>query len=166
MAMVLLLAHANFQDRLLLALGSPIEPGGPIPPLDIHFDSKAAPPVVPTRKRSAERPVPDEPSRVDDPFWLSMAFDDLQERLTAQRARSGRIRIPSWEEVLRVMPREMPEPERPIRIQWSLVTMGFQPELAAAWSACTRAFREESKQDRVFEESLFWIVTRTIDCFY
>ena len=44
--------------------------------------------------------------------------------------------------------------------------MGYQPELATAWSACTRAFREESKQDRVFEESLFWIVTRTIHCFY
>ena len=44
--------------------------------------------------------------------------------------------------------------------------MGYQPELAAAWSACTRAFGEEAKQDRVFEESLFWIVTRTIHCFY
>ena len=44
--------------------------------------------------------------------------------------------------------------------------MGYQPELAAAWSACTRAFREEAKQDRVFEESLFWVVTRTIHCFY
>ena len=165
-AMVLLLAHANFQDRLLLALGSPIEPGGPIPPLEIQFDPKAAPPVVPPRKRSANGPVPDEPTRVDDPLWLSMAFDDLQDRLTDQRARSSRIRIPSWDEVLKAMPRGMPKPERPIRIQWSLVTMGFQPELAAAWSACTRAFREEANQDRVFEESLFWIVTRTIDCFY
>ena len=44
--------------------------------------------------------------------------------------------------------------------------MGYQPELAAAWSACTRAFGQEAKQDRVFEESLFWIVTRTIHCFY
>jgi hypothetical protein len=68
--------------------------------------------------------------------------------------------------VLRVMPREVPRPESPIRIKWSLVTMGYQPELAAAWSSCTRAFREEAKQDRVFEESLFWIVTRTIHCFY
>jgi alkylhydroperoxidase family enzyme len=165
-AMVLLLAHANFQDRLLLALGSSMEPGGPIAPLDIHFDLKADPPVVPPRKRSAGRPVPDEPSRVDDPFWLSLAFDDLQGRLTEQRERPSRIRVPSWEEVLRVMPPEIPRPEKPIRIKWSLVTSGFQPELAAAWSACTRAFREESQQDRVFEESLFWIVTRTIHCFY
>ncbi len=85
MAMVLLLAHANFQDRLLLALGSPIEPRGPLSPLDIHFDPKADPPVVPRRERSGGRPVPDEPTRVDDPFWLSMKFDDLQGRLTEQR---------------------------------------------------------------------------------
>jgi alkylhydroperoxidase family enzyme len=165
-AMVLLLAHANFQDRLVLALGSPIEPGGPISPLDVDFDQKAEPPVVPPRKRSDGRPVPDEPTRVDDPFWLSMAFDDLQGRLTEQRERPSRIRIPSWEEVLRVIPQGMPQPARPVRIQWSLVTMGNQPELAAAWSACTRAFSQEAKQDRVFEESLFWIVTRTIHCFY
>jgi hypothetical protein len=68
--------------------------------------------------------------------------------------------------VLRVLPPEVPRPEQPVRIRWSLVTMGYQPELAAAWSACTRAFREEARQDRVFEESLFWIVTRTIHCFY
>ena len=37
-AMVLLLAHANFQDRLLLALGSPVESSGPMPPLDITLE--------------------------------------------------------------------------------------------------------------------------------
>jgi hypothetical protein len=44
--------------------------------------------------------------------------------------------------------------------------MGYQPELATGWSACTRAFGDEAKQDRVFEESLFWVVTRSITCFY
>jgi alkylhydroperoxidase family enzyme len=165
-AMVLLLAHANFQDRLLLALGSPIEPGGPLPPLEASFDPEADPPPVPARKRIEGRPVPEEPTRVDDPFWLSMEFDDLQGRLTEQRARSSRIRVPAWEEVLRSMPPEVRRPEKPVQIRWSLVTMGYQPELATAWSACTRAFREEAEQDRVFEESLFWIVTRTIHCFY
>ena len=85
-AMVLLLAHANFQDRLLLALGSPIESGGPMPPLEITFDPKADPPPVPPRKRPEGRPVPEEPARIDDPFWLSMEFDDLQGQLTEQRA--------------------------------------------------------------------------------
>ena len=78
----------------------------------------------------------------------------------------SRIRVPSWEEVSRVLPAGAPVPKNPIRIQWSLVCMGYQPELAAAWSACTSAFGEEAKQDRVFEESLFWVVTRTIHCFY
>jgi alkylhydroperoxidase family enzyme len=165
-AMVLLLAHANFQDRLLLALNSPIEAGGSMPPLEIQVDPKADPPVVPPRKRTEGRPIPDEPTRIDDPFWLSMAFDDLQDRLTEQRERPSRIRIPSFDEVLRMVPPAMPRPERPVRIQWTLVTMGNQPELAMAWSACTRAFGQEAKQDRVFEESLFWIVTRTIHCFY
>ena len=50
MAMVLLLAHANFQDRLLLALGSPIESGGPLPPLEIDFRSQG---------RSAAGPAPE-----------------------------------------------------------------------------------------------------------
>jgi alkylhydroperoxidase family enzyme len=165
-AMVLLLAHANFQDRLLLALGSPIEPGGPMPPLGITPDPDADPPPVPPRKRDVSRPVPEEPARVEDPFWLSMEFDDLQGKLTEQRERPSRIRVPTFEEVLRRMPPQIPRPEREIRIRWTLVTMGYQAELASAWSATTKAFREEAKQDRVFEESLFWIVTRTIHCFY
>ena len=58
------------------------------------------------------------------------------------------------------------DPKNPLRIKWSLVCLGYQPELARGWGACTRAFAEESKQDRVFEESLFWVVTRTLNCFY
>jgi hypothetical protein len=165
-AMVLLLAYANFQDRLLLTLGVPVETGGPTPPPEIRFNPKAERPPVPPREASKGRPIPTEPERVDDRSWLSLEFADLQERLTGQRSRSGRIPVPSWEAVLRVMPKDMPRPETPVRIRWSLVTMGYQPGLAAAWSACTRAFREEARQDRVFEESLFWIVTRTIHCFY
>jgi alkylhydroperoxidase family enzyme len=165
-AMVLLLAHANFQDRLLLALGSPIESGGPMPPLDMTLDPKADPPPVPPRKRPEGRPVPEEPSQIADPFWLSMEFNDLQGKLSEQRARPSRIRVPTFEEVLKKMPPQIPRPQKPIGIRWTLVTMGYQPELASAWSATTRAFGEEAKQDRIFEESLFWIVTRTIHCFY
>jgi alkylhydroperoxidase family enzyme len=165
-AMVLLLAYANFQDRLLLALGVSVEPGGPMPPPDVRFDPEAEPPPVPPRKRPEGRPIPREPERIDDPFWLSLDFDDLKERLEGQKARTGRIRVPSWEEVLAALPPDYPKPKKPVRIRWSLVTMGYQPEMAAAWSKCTRAFGEEAEQDRVFEESLFWIVTRTIHCFY
>src|SRR5262249_20304227 len=36
-AMILQLAYANFQDRLLTTLGIAVEPGGPLPPLEITF---------------------------------------------------------------------------------------------------------------------------------
>jgi alkylhydroperoxidase family enzyme len=165
-AMVLLLAYANFQDRLILALDLPIEPGGPLPPLEVRFDKKAKEPTVPARNQPAGHHFPPVPTYVDDPDWRAFDFDDLQKNLSTQRSNQGRIRAPSWEEVKAVLPAGYPPPKYPIRIQWSLVCMGYQPELAAAWSACTRAFGEEAKQDRVFEESLFWVVTRTIHCFY
>ena len=49
-AMVLSMAYANFQDRLVLCLGSPIEPGGPLPPLDVVFA-----PVPVTRPARGDR---------------------------------------------------------------------------------------------------------------
>jgi alkylhydroperoxidase family enzyme len=165
-AIVLLLAYSNFQDRLLLALDLPLEPGGPAEPPEIRFTKGAAAPPVPPRVKIAGRAEPVVPERIDDPEWLSLDTDDLQRSLSSQRARPSRIRVPAWEEVVKVIPAGSPVPKNPVRIQWSLVCMGYQPELATAWSACTNAFREEAKQDRVFEESLFWVVTRTIHCFY
>jgi hypothetical protein len=55
---------------------------------------------------------------------------------------------------------------RPTRIVWSLVCNGYAPELAVPWNVSTRTMWAESKQDRVFEESLFWIQTRSIQCNY
>ena len=103
---------------------------------------------------------------VDDPEWVELGFEALQTSLSSQRATGGRIRVPSYDEYLKKLPADAPPPKAPVRIRWSLVCMGYQPRLASAWSACTRAFGEEAKQDRVFEESLFWVVTRTIHCFY
>lgn len=165
-AMVLLLAFSNFQDRLLLALDVPVEAGGPLEPLTVRAKKGGAAPAVPARARNEDSPAPAAPERVQDPDWLAFDYEQLQKNLDSQRANEGRIRIPSWEEVLKVLPEGYPVPRQPSKIKWSLVCMGYQPELAAAWSATTRAFREEAQQDRVFEESLFWVVTRTIHCFY
>jgi hypothetical protein len=63
------------------------------------------------------------------------------------------------------MPPNFPK-DKELRIRWSLVCTGYQPQLASAWSNCTRNFGEEARQDRVFEESLFWVVTRSLQCFY
>jgi hypothetical protein len=44
--------------------------------------------------------------------------------------------------------------------------MGYQPEMTRAWFAVLYAFYDEAKPDRVFTNSVFWVVTRTNDCFY
>ena len=73
--------------------------------------------------------------------------------------------MPAFESIRKYLPANYPK-DRELTIRWSLVCLGYQPELASAWSQCTRQFAEESKQDRVFEESLFWVVTRSLQCFY
>jgi alkylhydroperoxidase family enzyme len=167
-AMVLLLAYANFQDRLLLSLGLPLEAGGPLPPQEIRFSKTPAETnTVPLVARTLPAGVAPTPTgtQVSDAEWLALDFGYLQKEMEGQRARESRILVPSWDEVCKNYPAS-PQPPRPLRIKWSLVCMGYQPELASAWSACTRAFGREANQDRVFEESLFWVVTRTLHCFY
>ena len=51
-------------------------------------------------------------------------------------------------------------------VAWSLTCVGYQPKLTLAWLHAMRTFGEEAKQDRVFEETLFWVVTRSLNCFY
>jgi alkylhydroperoxidase family enzyme len=163
-AMVLLLAYANFQDRMLLTLDVPLEPGRPQPPPDVHFDAKSSASMPPRRPpQSAVSPSPG--GKVSDPEWQALDMDQLQQSMEKQRARAPRIPVPSWDAVRQHMPPGYPA-DRPLRIRWSLVCTGYQPELARAWSACTRSFGEEARQDRVFEESLFWVVTRSLQCFY
>jgi alkylhydroperoxidase family enzyme len=167
-AIVLLVAYANFQDRLILALQLETEPNGPLPPLRVRFakGDAAAGALAPPRDLPApDGSLPDVPEQVADSQWQAFNFDVLQSNMTRQRERTGRIRVPAWEEVLQTIPEEQ-RPNSPLRIRWSLVCRGYQPELAAGWSACMRTFAEESQQDRVFEESLFWVITRTINCFY
>jgi len=60
----------------------------------------------------------------------------------------------------------MPQRDKPMRIRWSLLTYGYQPRLTAAWLNGLRAFREESDLEAVFHESMFWVVTRSLQCFY
>jgi alkylhydroperoxidase family enzyme len=165
-ALVLLVAHANFQDRLLLALGAAADLGEPRPPLDgrfAHVDKDGI--TVPQRVMPEPGAGPVVPDRLDDPEWRSLDFTALERNMEDQQARPGRIRVPDWEEVLPAIPGDQ-RPKEPVRILWTLVCRGYQPELAAGWSACLRTFAEESQQDRVFEESVFWVITRSIHCFY
>jgi alkylhydroperoxidase family enzyme len=149
-AMVLLVAYANFQDRLVLALDLPLEADGPLAPLDVSFQPAplGARLAVP---RAAALPAAANPERESDEEWLGLAFPDLQTGMERQRCRPPRIKLP---------PREA---EGPL---WGLVCKGYQPELAGAWSACVRTFEAEADQDAVFGQSLFWVVTRSLQCFY
>jgi alkylhydroperoxidase family enzyme len=165
-AMVQLLAYANFQDRLVLSLNLPVEANGPLPPLAVRFASGAVAPEVPPRKRLTTAAPLKSGKLALDPEWTKLDFNTLQKQLASQRERPPRIPVPSWEEVKKKLPPDAPLLPGPLRIRWSLVCTGYQPELALAWTRCTRTFGEEAAQERVFEESLFWVVTRSLECFY
>ena len=106
-AMVLTMAYANFQDRVLLCLGSPLEADGPLPPLDVVFASGALvslPSAITPRKPSSTSSSAAAQTSAgdvvqDDPEWSSVSFEELQQRLERQRQRSTRVRVPEWEEV-------------------------------------------------------------------
>lgn len=165
-AMVQLLAFSNFQDRLFGTLGVKVEPGGPLPPIALAVDTKVTEFDIPERVAPAGVTGPAGPERVDDPEWAELDVKKVRALLDNQKARTSRIPVPKWEDVVKRLPPGSPPPAKPVQIQWSLVCMGYQPLLGAGWSACTRGFAQDARQDKVFEESLFWVVTRTIHCFY
>ncbi|HEY7426294.1 MAG TPA: hypothetical protein VH682_18830 [Gemmataceae bacterium] len=174
-AIALVAAYANFQDRLLLALGVSVEPDGPLPPLKAHFrkpppTNKSAEVKKEKRKRKASPPAKDPPpvpERIDDLEWTALSLETLRQQLDQQIARRrARISIPSWKTVRDNFPDSVPKPDEPIRIQWSLLCYGYQPRLTAAWLGGRRAFGQESDLDAVFYESMFWVVTRSLQCFY
>ena len=51
-------------------------------------------------------------------------------------------------------------------ITWSRVAYGYQPELTDAWFDTAAAFRQETALDPVFQNSVFWVVTESLRCFY
>jgi alkylhydroperoxidase family enzyme len=169
-AMVLLTAYANFQDRLLLVLGAPVESDGPLPPMEVVFKPEsftshtapAAPPIIPD--------LP-EPTGIDaeadaDTEWKAYSYEDLQRKLAEQRSRPARLRVPSYDEVMKGLPPGTPLEGR--RIAWTLVAFGYCPELAEPWETLMWINGAENgrRLDRVLGLGLFWIVTRTIDCPY
>ena len=152
-AMVLLLAYANFQDRLFLALDLTVEEGGPLPPLKVCFSRQ--PPTE--RSEAWSRPLEGQwgekqpPTQAAYPNWQGMDYSQLQMGLEKQRSRRFRLTLPEG---------------RAGQIHWGAVCRTHQPELAAAWTACTHAFDVETDQDPVFQQSLFWVVTRSEKCLY
>jgi hypothetical protein len=140
-----------------------------LPPLKARFRvTDATPGKKPPRKDTppAKSP-PAVAKKVDDAEWSAVSYEALRKRLDAQMARpKARIRIPDWEAVRDGWPAGFPKPKGSVRIKWSLLTMGHQPQLSAAWMKCLRAFRQESGLNAVRHESMFWVVTRSLQCFY
>ncbi len=171
-AMVLQMAYANFQDRLLIALGCEMESGGPMPPIEVSFirpppDQKPEPAVRPPLPEAMPETITKTaPQKIVDSDWKMLNFVQLQELMEAQRCRQGRVSVPPWETVRRELDPQLYPPDRPLRIKWSLVVLGNQPRLGSAWINCLRTFGREANQDHVFEESLFWVITRSLQCFY
>ena len=165
-SMVLLAAYGNFQDRIVLGLDVPVESGGPLPPIEVKFVPEAfqSVPILPPQP-ALPKPVESGTTVVErDPEWSGLSYDELQSRLERQRARTPRLPVPTWDEVKKKLPPA--SASRPTRIVWNLVCTGYVPELAIPWSVTTRTMWAESPQDRVFEESLFWVQTRSIRCNY
>jgi hypothetical protein len=163
--MVQLLAYANFQDRLIHTLGVAGAEGAAVPAVNVKFAKTKEALSVPERMPPSAPPA-DSGERFTDPDWLALDFGQLQKLVQNQRERAPRIRVPAWEDVVKNLPAGAAAPKRPLGIKWSLVCVGYQPQLAQGWSACTGAFRQDAKQDRIFEECLFWVVTRSLQCFY
>ncbi len=156
-ALVALLAHASFQDRLFLALDLPVTKDEAYEPITITFGRPARkdPGKIPNTLR-----VPDKTDSAASANWL-----ELQAGLSKQRTRTARIRIPSQQEVLdRIGPKHPSAWQSDIL--WSRVCYGYQPELTEAWFDCVSAFRQETQWDPIFSQSIFWVVTRSLKCFY
>jgi alkylhydroperoxidase family enzyme len=165
-AMVLLAAYGNFQDRIVLGLNLPLEEGGPLPPLAVKFAEGAfqSALLLPAQERLPQLLDSGTTVVAPDPEWSELPFDELQARLRRQKDRKPRLPVPTWDEVKKKLPPGFQA--RPTRIVWNLVCSGYVPELAVPWSVSTRTMWVETKQDRVFEESLFWVQTRSVRCNY
>jgi hypothetical protein len=164
-AVVHTLAFANFHDRIILALDVKSDPGGPAPPLAVKLDAARrakvpAPPRPPWEKVTAAKPAKSYDAPAD---WKDVPFADLEKRLADQKARSPRVPLPNpgRDDALPPGLREQTK-----TIVWMTVCGGYQPKMTAAWFNMFGEFRQESRLDRVFSSTLFWVVTRANDCFY
>lgn len=169
-AVVHTVAHANFQQRLFLALGLESEAGGPVPPREAkptaaaNFSVPEREPAPPTSADAAAvTPGSAEAAPRETARWSAHSYDEVRALLESQKERAPRI-PPADETRLARLPK--PDRQRVAGSAWGKVSMGYQPELTRAWFLTMRAFGQEAQLDEVLENSMFWVITRTSDCFY
>ena len=150
-AMVLLLAHANFQDRVLFSLGVADQPSS-LAPVKTDVQPLAA------RHRKQEAPQRETPPadralvevQIDAVrSWQAISFEQIQQKLELQKQRTPRITVPA-----------------DVSIAWGAVCRTYQPELTMAWFRCHDQLMRPDSEGRIFQESVFWVVTRSQECFY
>jgi alkylhydroperoxidase family enzyme len=163
-ALVHTIAFANFENRIFLALDIGVEEEGPLPTYLYELDSKARN-SVPAPARPAWKSLPPNSGggAAERPEWDDQTFEDLTAALANQTQRSPRIPWPGPERLAKI-PRSAAD--RAKRVAWSTLSMGYQPLLTGSWFECMGRFQQEASLDPVFENSVFWVITRTNDCFY
>ncbi len=154
-ALVALLAHAGFQDRVLLALNVSPEPGGVPAPVTVKFG----------RPKPAAHGKPIDPPELKAKTEPTADWTQARTKLDEQKKRPGRIAVPTNEDVTKRLGKDHPALWQN-GIIWSRVCYGYQPELTDAWFDTANAFRQESGLDGVSGNSIFWVVTDALNCFY
>lgn len=170
--MVLFTAYCNMQDRLLTCLLTSAESDTQdesLAPPEISFD-----PSVFCLDRKFQTPI-DVPAKQNkhapstamvDPQWSQISHEVLQEKIMLQKLKPTRLPIPPWQEVLVNLPPGLFSEE--CDIVWYRIVFGFAPELAVPFERFMRTLSAETsdRYSRVFGTSLFWIVTRAVQCPY
>lgn len=163
-AIVHTLAFANFQNRIIMALGVKTEPESP-PPLGVKLDAKRRATVATPARPPWDRVTEAKPAKTygAPAEWKEVGFAELEKNVDAQKTSKVRVPMPDPSRFSGLPP----EVRRPAEaIVWTKVCMGYQPVMTQAWFNCLREFQQEAKMNRVFSASLFWVVTRANDCFY
>jgi hypothetical protein len=160
-AIVHTVAYANFFNRLVLGLG--VE-GEPVSPVEVKLDpDRLAKLTAPSRPPWADLGGVKDGGLSIRPNWGEASAEELSQTLERQKERKLRIPLPDAAKLDALPPKERDSARA---ILWNTVSLGYQPALPRTWFAALYAFYDDAKVDRLFTNSMFWVVTRTNQCFY
>ncbi len=164
-AIVHTLAWANFQNRIILGFGVQVEPDGPLPPLDPILDKGNLARVV-APKRPPWKEVQQTRMSLTSllrPDWQDESGAEPARAVELQKARKPRVPMPDPGRFAALPPEIKAQATK---IVWTNISMGYQPLLTQSWFETMQIFQQEADLDKVFRNSMFWIITRSNQCFY
>ena len=155
--MVALLAYANFQDRMLLALDPPVEPGGPPPPVAAQFARTRSPAGAAAEPTAAAAAAPTAagPRRRPTPSGGRSRSPTCKQALDAPAGAAGaHPRAADWKEVDAARRPGLLGPRLAAgRLEPGLHGLPAGADAAVVRRAWTRSARRRS-MDRVFGRTL------------